>query len=606
MITCLLNDWHFLPDNKVNAMPSHFIFFDTETKTVAEDKTIKLQWLKLGVANYVRLDSSLKVITDTWITFKTEVEFNQFVEVHAKNKRTLLLLASNMNFDLAVTQFEDYFKDRSWVAKSLYQKGMVLIITIKKGEKRIKILNLQNFLEGGIEAMGELLGKEKLKVNFKTVSMKQLEIYCKRDTEILRDSFLNYIKFLRDNDLGGFANTKSAQSLKAYRHRFMKHRLLVHKHKKALMLERNSYFGGFTECFQIGKVKAKTIYKLDINSMYPFVMKQNDYPYHFRLYHEKTSIDELKYYLRKFCCIAQVIIKTNEPIYPIKDNDKTMFPVGTFRTVICTQGLKYALEKNHIVSVERLVVYSKVNLFKDYVDYFYKLKLQYKDQGNEVFAVMTKYLLNSLYGKFAQKSDCIIKHKKVKNIKAFREDYYSDVTKKVGVEQVFFNVYTLTCGSQESFHSMPAVSSHVTEYARLYLFKLLDIAGRNNLYYCDTDSIFTNRKGVMRLNEYLHNKKIGHLKVEDQTSYLKIYGCKDYKFGNTQKIKGISKKAIYIKKNTYYVEEFPSFRSAIRYDLSCGYPIIKKIKTLKRIYDKGTVLSSGRVKPLVYSNPPSI
>jgi len=56
-------------------------------------------------------------------------------------------------------------------------------------------------------------------------------------------------------------------------------------------------------------------------------------------------------------------------------------------------------------------------------------------------------------------------------------------THKTSTHQVFFGRETIIDqGEEESANSMPAISAHVTDYARLYLWRLIDQAGLKNCF----------------------------------------------------------------------------------------------------------------------------
>ncbi|GAI57775.1 unnamed protein product, partial [marine sediment metagenome] len=166
----------------------------------------------------------------------------------------------------------------------------------------------------------------------------------------------------------------------------MKKKIFVHEDNEILELERQSYFGGRCECFQIGKLKKGNYYKLDINSMYPYIMKENDYP----LKHIKTGTDiDAKVLLKAssiYCYVAKCEIETDIPVYAYRENKKLIFPTGRFTTVLTTGSLLYAIKAGHVKKVLQVACYRKANIFHDFVDYFYNKRLEYRAAKNPAFA----------------------------------------------------------------------------------------------------------------------------------------------------------------------------------------------------------------------------
>jgi len=63
------------------------------------------------------------------------------------------------------------------------------------------------------------------------------------------------------------------------------------------------------------------------------------------------------------------------------------------------------MQKHHLLSGVKVCIYDKAVIFRQYVDYMYKLRAKYQREGNEVFRELVKYIMNSLYGKFGQNSE---------------------------------------------------------------------------------------------------------------------------------------------------------------------------------------------------------
>ena len=68
--------------------------------------------------------------------------------------------------------------------------------------------------------------------------------------------------------------------------------------KLILRKELSSYYGGRTEAFKIGHLSNYTWYKYDINSLYPFVMANADYPVSLSSSNYNPKWDEALYDLR--------------------------------------------------------------------------------------------------------------------------------------------------------------------------------------------------------------------------------------------------------------------------------------------------------------------
>ena len=153
---------------------------------------------------------------------------------------------------------------------------------------------------------------------------------------------------------------------------------------------------------------------------------------------------------------------------------------------------------------------------------------------------------------------------------------------------------------QEARNSFVAIASHITAYARMKLWNAIVLAGRDNVFYCDTDSLYTNSEGYKRLKPLVDKLRLGALKVESRNKTMTIYGCKDYVLGRSATIKGIKKGSKKLTKNKYKQVRYLKFRSLLRRG-SLDAPIEELYrKELKRIYKKGVITDSGYVIPFSF------
>ncbi|KKL15750.1 hypothetical protein LCGC14_2502480, partial [marine sediment metagenome] len=253
--------------------------------------------------------------------------------------------------------------------------------------------------------------------------------------------------------------------------------------------------------------------------------------------------------------------------------------------------------------VKTLCEYKGAPVFGKYVDFFYAAKAAAKKANTTSEILFTKLMLNSLYGKFGQKSSSwdLIGSAPVDDCGV--ETIYNSETSK-WIRQYTFagNVFEVNY-EDESTESFPAIAAHVTAYARLCLYKLIEQAGRANVYYCDTDSLFTNEEGYKRLTDRLDATRLGALDLQKTAEELIIYCPKDYKLDNDIKIKGIRKNAKQVGPTSYQQEQWLTLRSLVARGNIDEYVVKTITKTLYRRYEKGDVHPDGSITPYHLDEP---
>jgi len=583
-------------------IPATWVFIDTETVEY-EDIKGKSQRFKIGwICLYIR-DSEGSGGVEKWSFFSNEIKFCKAIELIVNDLGDIILCGHNIFFDLQACGFYYYFTKWNWQLTFYYDRGMTYILKCEKGTSKVTILSTTNWFDQSLKYLGDALGLEKLEVDFESASSKQLKEYCRRDVEIIVRAMKYYIDFIIDNDLGRFSLTKASQAFSAFRHRFMSHDIFIHKNSEVINLERNSYMGGRCEAFFIGKVPGEDFITLDVNSMYPYVMKKYDYPYRLIQYRESVDIEQITDTLKNFCVIAEIEVSTHEPCFAMKHQGKTIFPVGEFTCFVTSEGLRYAIENKYVKRIIRASVYRKANLFSLYVDYFYDLRKKYDIEGNDIMALLCKYLLNNLYGKFAQLGMTNDIEQSDEGHKYYREEILDMVRGRMIIKTHIMNKILTQYQEGEGDNSFVGLAAHITENARFVLWDIIKKAGKNKVLYCDTDSVKIRKKDLELLNSFIDPGRLGSLKIENESKTLTIGGAKNYRTEKSRKIKGIPISAKEIRPGTFEYDSFKRQVSHLRDSHIVGAKIEKMTRSLKHNYDKGIVLKCGRVIPFHFPLP---
>ena len=389
---------HILKKNFLGEKPTWVVFVDTETTKKRIDAKRKRLVFSLGWACLW----SVKRQTYQWKFFKQRKVFWTWLLSVIPAKSKVYIIAHNIGFDMRILHAFSILKKGKWKLEKYYNKGQTTIITFRKGTRTICFLDNGNFFHGNLKGLGDSLGIEKL-----DMTKTDLSVYCKRDVEILVEAWKRLVSYISDNNLGNFAPTLASQAFNAFRHRFYNTPIYIHTHEKAILTERGSYHGGRVECFHIGKVPGNKFYNLDINSMYPFMMKTSRLPYKLIAVKKEMNLETAWIHINSLTrgLIARAIVRTDEPVFPVFVKGKLIYPVGTFETYISTPEIEYGLKKKLIIKLSDVNVYKTAILFSEYVDFFYGQKKKFGEEGQKAFYLFSKLMLNSLYGKFGQKSE---------------------------------------------------------------------------------------------------------------------------------------------------------------------------------------------------------
>jgi DNA polymerase family B len=592
---------HWLSSNSKSETVHAIIWTDTETKPIKRANGITAHKLRFGWACYQRTRTGTDWTEPEWYRYTTYVQFWNWLESKLRPKIRLHVFAHNWAFDGPVLSAFSELPRRGWQLKLAVIESPPVILTWRRDTMTVRMLDTLNWWRMPLAKIGEGLKLPKLPMPAMNASKRRWDTYARNDVEIIRRAILEWLAFLQDYDLGNFGPTLASQAMRAFRHRFMEHKILIDDNPHALQLARESLHGGRTEAFRIGKVKGP-IYCLDVNSMYPAVMASCRFPTILRLHARRVTLSELKRWLIYYAAVARVRLYTKRNRYAYVHNGRLVFPTGKLRIVLTTPDLIDAFRHREVIAVEEAAIYEHEPIFAKFVREIYKLRQTAMREKKPVRVWLLKILLNSLYGKFAQRGETweTVEQIQDQTIASWKElDYESG---RVYSYRRFAGQLQLKTVDPEAHDSHPAIAAHITAFARSRLWDLMQTAQPSTVYYCDTDSLFVNRVGMKRLRGRLDPTQLGSLKHEATFGWILIHGAKDYRMPGKRVTKGVRASATWITPNVVKQEQWSSLIGLLGGG-NLSAPTTKVVqKTLSRVYEKGNVSSSGAVSPFVLSD----
>jgi len=447
--------------------------------------------------------------------------------------------------------------------------------------------------------LGKKVGLEKLKTPETFTGLESDDEYCRRDVEIISRAVTGWAEWLIDCDLGSFQLTAASQAINTFRHRFMRDRILIDADLDALRVARDSYHGARCEAGRIGHYNGDFVL-LDVNSMYPHVMHDYEFPLRLRGFKRNIRVEDLLQLLDEYCICSHCRVKVEKPFLAVRHEDKLVFPIGEFDCYLTTPDLQYLKEHGGIKRVYECSIYEQGTPFVEYVDYFYGRRLDALRAGQVTESNHFKLLLNSFYGKWGQNGQKYVKAGTCDPGIFHSLPVYNYQTGRVHRTRFMAGVITHLINDGESRESHPAIAAHVTAYARMIMWTLIRQIPLEHYFYCDTDSILISAECVKLFQDRLDQVRLGSLKKVGQYSDITIYGCKDLVLDGKVTLKGVRKTAQQIDEHTYSQERWSTLVGQLSRGDKGGPTTVRYEKHLKRVYDKGIVGLDGIVRPYVF------
>ena len=275
--------------NKVRTetIPEVVIFTDTETRERSPGSRKTSLQLVLGCYEVWTVGADgcrVKMVQSG--TYWSEDEYHELVDSFCDSR----IVAHNWNFDASVLKIgsREYRERYSYtinVGNGIYpvsgQGQAPFFIVLQYPDKTVEMVCNTNFRRMPLAVIGESFGFPKGTMPDETEYedgkeyLADLETYCRRDVEILRESYFDLYDFTAEvtGTTPGFTAAMAAN--RVYRTRYYDPSI---KAQGTLGIpyisecEREAYHGGRTDTFWKGCPGDKDIYKYDVNSLYPYMM----------------------------------------------------------------------------------------------------------------------------------------------------------------------------------------------------------------------------------------------------------------------------------------------------------------------------------------------
>jgi hypothetical protein len=377
----------------------------------------------------------------------------------------------------------------------------------------------------------------------------------------------------------------------------MNTKLFIHDDPEIRELEEAAYTGGRVEAYRIGEVPGGPFACFDVNSMYPFIMRNYRLPVKCVDYHTDLTPGDAAAVLAEYSVIAEVELDTDSPLYAYRCQGRLIFPVGAFTAYLCTEGLRQALLRGHARRIVRAAFYKDAVIFREYIDAFYAMRIAAKERLDPVMDRMAKLLMNSLYGKLAQRRPVVSSDRSCKSDDYYRCEAIDFETNENIITTRLFHREIVTIGEELAPSSIVSIPAHITEYGRMLQYEIQEKIGRDRVLYCDTDSVFLPDPVPGKLGYPVQASTLGALSKKWTSDRLTIHGAKDYETDLDVVVKGIPEDAELVAPRTWTYTWWPGQRSHMQKGIDDRYVQREITKTLTKPYGKGRVNPDGSVSP---------
>lgn len=581
--------------------PRRIICVDTEsTVRVVDGQTGKrLHRFRLGVATATWIRSGEAVYRNI-VRFNSRDDFWRWLYNTTGRRGATWVFAHNLGYDLTMLGFWSIIDagDMELVA-AILEDPPTHIIT-RKGRCIIHWCDTLNYWRMPLRELGISTGLGKSIMPAVSAPDSEWYDYCQRDVEIVERAVVGLVSHVASTQMCSWQATAPSLAWRCFLTNFYHGGIYIHDDEHANKIERAAYYGGRVECHRIGHIH-ETVDVVDVNGLYPSVMRSKTYPVRFVGSLENINVKSLYTLASEKGVVAVVRVRTNSHEYPIRLNGSPSHRRGTFDTVLAGPELRLAVERGDISHVYTAWNYESADIFGAYVSHFFNSRMVSRAANNSAGENLAKLMLNSLHGKFGQRGRRWVPSEAGPVPK--RWGCWAEYNAATGQHRKCRAVAGLTqslVDTGESRHSFPAISAHVTSYARVEMDRIKRIAGVGNVLYEDTDCIHCVQPGYLNLIDtgMIDPAELGKLKLVGSYPDAEYWGPKDYRCGENVVNCCVKSSAVKISDNSFRQDRWPGIATVIQSGPNASYRTDEVLIKLSRSKYAGRIDANGHVLPL--------
>lgn len=436
-------------------------------------------------------------------------------------------LPTSKERDKGISRHDDYAKG-AWKVRASFSGSSAIIINISKGKNAWHFIDSYWLLRDKLSKIGESIGIKKggtpeavaylqkcfNKLDLDTLSKRELEAfysdapldvlisYNRGDCEILWKAIASFEEEMWS--LGGqLQMTIASTGMQLFRRAYLKQDIYTSERLNKIAEE--TYFASRVEVLSRN---CEDFFMYDINSSFPYSMT---FPQPGGLMEVRSTIPDND---SEDCIyLADVTIEVPDmplPPVPYRVDGRVFFPIGKWRAWLTSTDIRLAMKVGCTLhKVHEVYVFEPFYDLKGYATDIYAKRAA---ATSDFRKLVLKYLLNSLYGKYAEspwKQEMLINPAKIdRQLMQLLQPGVWLQEKEVAIA-----------------HRHVPISTHITAIARrtLYEYGQMCFDQGHGFYYCDTDSLAT--KAILPADP----KKLGALKLEKKLDWAEFLAPKIYR-----------------------------------------------------------------------------
>lgn len=551
---------HYIRKNEKANVPSRLVVLDTIPRRVRVGETESQSWW-FGVVSFTHWTRhgnpirEFRKYTDSELMWKEIGEFT-------RPKRRTIVYSHNLPYDLRIANGLRHLSSMAFKLESIRLADRGSWSRWTRGKNSLTLCDSTSIFPVQLSKLCALTGAR----NDAPTGGDDIDVwgdYCARNVGILTDILCEYFQWLRTGVAGNWQLTGAGQSWAHWRHSHYTHPVLVHPDNDAIAAERRAMWTGRAENWCWGKDVNEPVYEWDWANSYPRIGRDYDVPV--RLVGSARTADakDLPSLAKRYTILADVTVRTEQPVVPTRHNKRILWPVGEFQTTLWWPEIEAVISSGGTVTPHCVWLYRSEPALQEWGTWIID---QVHGKGDIPYSwvpLVLKHWSRTLIGRFATQYQNWEEFGTERDSKVLTGKLYdADTGLTTDIMQVGHDLHVMT-GLSESDDSCPQITSYIMSVARRRLWDASQAIGAENILYMDTDSLIVNLEGHVLLTELTKCGQFEGLRLKDRHRGYEIYGPRSAIIGSRRVFAGMPKAAVRTGEKTFQGEVWTNLEKSL-------------------------------------------
>lgn len=512
---------HYLRANKGERSPHRLLIADTEART-EPGETRELQILRLWAARLVnRHGREGREGRTVDYSGDGAAGLVDTIEAAARTTETLWVFTHNLSYDLVLTRLPLLMLGRGWELGRHNLASEAPWALLKRGSKSVRLADSWSWLPVAVKSLGLALGRAKPELPHEDETEAVWLARCQADLAITAEAVERLMDEWDTRRLGWWSITGPATGWNSMLHMGPEPTRRNHdgpleqgpegpegkRHKspvinpdaEARAFERQALYSGRRDLWRRGKVPGGPFVDLDFRSAHLAACASYLLPAKRAVRFEGLALEDWHLHAAETSVIAECVVATETPRYPLRWRNAVLHPVGTFSTVLAGPELAEAASRGELVSVGAGYSYRLSAHMQTWAHWALGILAATPPAVEPMLQVAVKGWSRTVPGRWAMVTSRDIRKGRNPLGGWSMEPLMVGSPPRPGSIVRIGDEWTESVKDQEADDSFPAVLAFIQSWVRVLLNRAIDRMGPGAVLQCNTDSLLVYAERLLEL-----------------------------------------------------------------------------------------------------------